>query len=132
MRGDPISPRRNNLTTESVSRLLSQIATERIISPAYSQKMLEHLRRDLTPSAWKGVTYNWIQGYLGEGLPASTPFASKAGWTSQTRHDAAIVGGSDQSVHYVLVVFSEDSRFSEDENIFPEISKRVYERMKKL
>jgi len=132
MRRDPMSPRRNYLTTESVAKLLSHIATEKLISPAYSQKMLGHLRRDLNPSVWQGVTYNWIQGYLGEGLPASTTFASKAGWTSQTRHDAAIVGGSDQLVHYVLVVFGEDSRFSEDETIFPKISKLVYERMKEL
>ena len=129
MRGDPDMPLRNSLTTSNVARLLLEIETDQVVSPEHSQALKRRMSRNLHPDTWQHIPFNWIGGFLGESLPTSTRFVSKAGWTSQVRHDAAIVGGFDQPVHYILVVFSEGEKASENENIFPLISYKVYKKL---
>jgi len=129
MRGDSPPPLRNYLTASNVSRLLFEIAAHQSVSPDYSKRMLKHLERDLNPNAWRQVPFNSIEGFLGETLPPDAYLASKAGWTSDTRHDAAIISSPDRTAHYILVVFGEGEQVADDEEILPLISKMVYQNM---
>ena len=45
---------------------------------------------------------------------------------SQVRHDAAWWGNND-SLQTLLVVFGNGEKYVKDENLFPEISKAIYE-----
>ena len=45
------------------------------------------------------------EGFFGEGLPPGSRLWSKAGWTSETRHDAAIVALPD-GPRFILVAFT--------------------------
>jgi len=134
MRGDPDRPIRNQLTTADVARLLYEIAYGRSVSKVASQKMLGWLTRDLHPEAWKNlpnnsIELNPIRELFGESLPVDLHFASKAGWTSNSRQEAALIATKDGKTSYILVVFANDSAYAADENIFPKISRLVFERM---
>ena len=97
-------PKRNMLTTEATARLLAEIATGKCVSAARSAEMMALLARD---PATNNADPDDQAKFMGPALPVGTKLWSKAGWTSQTRHDAAYVelpGG----VKYVLVVFTTD------------------------
>jgi hypothetical protein len=92
-------PKRNMLTTDATARLLTGIVTGQSVTPERSAQMLELLRRD--PANLKDEQAQFV----GPALPQGAKLWSKAGWTSQTRHDAAYVelpGGA----KFVLVVFT--------------------------
>ena len=62
--------------------------------------------------------------YTGKALPEGAKLWSKAGWTSETRHDAAYVelpGGE----RFVLVVFTTDHANAHD--IIPALARAVIE-----
>jgi hypothetical protein len=80
---------RNALTTDATARLLASIATGAAISPARSKEMLELLRRD--PSSKSIDPDDQAHGFSALGLPNGTRLWSKAGWTSETRHDAIYI-----------------------------------------
>jgi beta-lactamase class A len=80
---------RNALTTDATARLLMEIATEQAVSPTRCKQMLELLSRD--PSPKKDDEEGQVKGFTGAGLPAGAKLWSKAGWTSNTRHDAALI-----------------------------------------
>ncbi len=89
------------------------------------------LKRDLQPTAWKQKPYNSIAGFLGESLPTDTTFYSKMGWTFSNRNDAAIILTPDGKHKYILIVFGDDPSFYKDKNIFPEISRTIYNQLTK-
>jgi hypothetical protein len=129
MNGKQGAPFRNFLTSQDAARLLYEIDTEQAISKVYSQKMKEYLRRDLRPEAWQHIQYNSIKGFLGEFLPVDTYFASKVGWTSDSRSDAAIISTPNGETRYILVIFSEGADFAEDWEVFPKASRLIYDQM---
>lgn len=97
-------PKRNMLTTDATARLLSEIATRRCVTPARSDEMLALLVRD---PASKDTDPDNQARFTGPALPPGAKLWSKAGWTSQTRHDAAYIelpGGA----KFVLVTFTTD------------------------
>lgn len=97
-------PKRNMLTTEATARLWVEIATGRCVSPERSAEMRALLARD---PAVPSEDLDDQAKFTGTVLPLGAKLWSKAGWTSQTRHDAAYVelmGGR----KYVLVVFTTD------------------------
>ncbi len=133
MRKDPKNPIRNKISTQQAARLMYELVTGRSIAPKYSENMVNYfLLRDLTPEAWKNIdsnfAFNPIRAFFGESLPTDVYFASKAGWTSQTRQEVAFISNSDGKVAYILAVFAEDSAYARDQKIFPEISRLVYQR----
>jgi beta-lactamase class A len=92
---------RNWLTTDATARLLTEIATGRSVTPERSRQMMELLKRDpFNPKA-----ESQSREYTGKGLPEGARLWSKAGWTSETRHDAAYVELPDGN-RFVLVVFT--------------------------
>jgi len=123
------APFRNYLTTYNAARLLYEIDTDKAVSKTYSQKMKLHLQRDLYPDAWQDIEYNSIKGFLGEYLPVDTSFASKVGWTSDSRGDAAIIATPDGKSRYILVILSEGKEFANDWDIFPKVSRMIYDQM---
>jgi hypothetical protein len=124
------SPLRNSLTTYDVNRLVYEIHTKQAISPAMSDRMENMMVRDIHPEAWKDEQYNSIAGFLGEKLPLDTYFASKVGWTGSSRQDAAIIKSADGAAHYILVIFGDDKRYADDWEVFPAISRQIFEQMK--
>lgn len=132
MRGDNESlPIRNSLTSFSVARLLFEIEKGLAISPDYSQKAMQLMKRDFA----REQTREWdaIRGFLGDGLnPNEVELYSKPGWTEDSRQDATIIYSSDQQVRYILVIFGSAPGYAEDEEIFPELSEYIYSQMSDL
>lgn len=92
---------RNMLTTDATARLMTEIMTGHAITAERCQQMQELLRRD--PAETKAESQ--VKGFIGETLPVGSKLWSKAGWTSQTRHDAAAIELPDGS-KFVLVIFT--------------------------
>lgn len=131
LNGKNSPPSRNYLNPSSVARLLSEIAQEQAISPAYSQAIKQLIKRDLHPQAWKEKPFNPIQDFLGQSLPVKTQFYAKMGWTFNNRNDAAIIVSPDGKAHYILVVFGDEQKFYQDKEFFPLLSRQVYNQMLK-
>ena len=89
------------------------------------------MKRNLDPAALAADPENQVTGFLGQGLPLDTGVWSKAGLTSQVRHDAAYIELSDANP-YLLVVFSEGPAQSQSETLLPFISGQVAEAMRGL
>lgn len=98
-------PRRNFLTTDTTARLLAEIALGRAISPDRSRQMMELLARD--PSTSTSDPDDQAHGFTGLALKPGMKLWSKAGWTSDTRHDAAYIELAN-GARLVLVVFTVD------------------------
>jgi Beta-lactamase enzyme family len=114
---------RNMITTNAVARLMHSIVGGAAVSSNRSSQMMQLIDRDLslatvTPAPGEE---NQVNGFLGAGLPAESKIWSKAGWTSQVRHDAAYIELSDRQP-YLLIVFTEGSANSQNRHILPFIS----------
>ncbi|HEY8133088.1 MAG TPA: serine hydrolase, partial [Thermoanaerobaculia bacterium] len=86
--GGPDRPNRNRATANSVASLMLWIVRKRAVSPQASGAMLALLSRPLNPV---NKDENQVTEFIGESLPAGTKLWSKAGWTSEVRHDAAYI-----------------------------------------
>lgn len=117
-------PRRNMLTTDATARLFVEIATGRSVTATRSAEMMQTLSRD----PWKtdGGVDSQARS-IGAALPAGAKLWSKAGWTSQTRHDAAYVELPD-GAKFVLVVFTTDH--APEREIIRSVTRVVVEGMK--
>ena len=125
------SENRNMLTTQAAARLLHSIIGGVAVSAARSQTMMNLLRRSLNPNDLKADPENQVTGFLGGGLPQEAQLWSKAGLTSQVRHDAAYIEMPNLRP-YLLVVFTEGKPHSADEAILPFISQQIVEAMSAL
>jgi hypothetical protein len=124
---------RNMLTTNAVARLLHSIIGGVAVSPERSQRMMALLKRDLTrPDLLTETEENQIVGFLGQGLPQNSQIWSKAGWTSQVRHDAAYIELPEDKPPYLLVVFTEGKAISQNRQILPFISQSFAEIIQNL
>jgi hypothetical protein len=95
-------PKRNQLTTDATARLLVEIVQGRAVSPARSKAMLDLMKRDLAAATAEPDDQ---AKFSGPALPPGSRLWSKAGWTSDTRHDAIYVELPDGR-KFVLVVFT--------------------------
>lgn len=112
---------RNMLTTDAVARLLHSIVGGVAVSSQRSQQMMALLKRSLT-NVPSDEEENQVKGFLGGGLPPNAQLWSKAGWTSQVRHDAAYIEIPNHNP-YLLVVFTQGKANSKNRHILPFISK---------
>lgn len=94
---------RNMLTTEATARLLTEIALGQAVSPKRSAEMLDLMKRD--PFAPTTDPDGQSHGFTGPAVSRGAKLWSKAGWTSQTRHDAAYLEFEDGK-KLVLVIFT--------------------------
>lgn len=101
-------PSRNMLTTDDTARLMVEIATGRCVTARRSAEMLELMRRDPykpLDGAGEPDQGNAFTGLALRGTPGARLW-SKAGWTSQVRHDAAAIE-LPNGARFVLVTFTE-------------------------
>ena len=111
---------RNMLTTNATAQLLHSIIGGVAVSAARSQAMMDLMKRSLDPLV---APENQVTGFLGGGLPQTAQLWSKAGWTSQVRHDAVYVELPHQQP-YLLVVFTEGRANSQNQAILPFVSQQ--------
>jgi len=113
---------RNWLTTEATARLMTEIATGRAVTPERSRQMMELLER--RPFDPKSETQS--REYTGGALPPGSKLWSKAGWTSETRHDAAYVElPSGEKI--VIVTFTVD--LAGNKEIIPAVARSVIQQL---
>ncbi len=117
---------RNRLTTNATARLLAEIVLGRHGDAETTRLMTDLMKRD--PFA-KGDADDQSRGFTGIALInkklTGAKLWSKAGWTSQTRHDAAYIELPDGR-KFVLVVFTE--KFATERNIIPSVAESVIEK----
>ncbi|HHP7232714.1 MAG TPA: serine hydrolase [Xenococcaceae cyanobacterium] len=121
---------RNMLTTDSVARLLHSIIGGVAVSRDRSSQMMQLLKRQLNPLVAENNqgAEDQITGFLGAGLPANSQIWSKAGWTSQVRHDAAYIEIPERQP-YLLVVFTEGKN---NQELLPFLSQAIAQAMETL
>lgn len=115
----PNRENRNRATTNAFASLLLWIVRGRAVSPQASKAMMDLLARPLDPPRKEE---NQVKEFLGESLPAGSKLWSKAGWTSEVRHDAAYVelpGGKKM----IVVVFTRGT--ADDVTLLPAIAKHL-------
>jgi beta-lactamase class A len=117
--GGPERPNRNRATANSIAALLLWIVRHHAVSPDASEAMLALLARPLdTPRPGE----NQVKEFIGEAVPAGTKQWSKAGWTSEVRHDAAYLElPNGQKV--IVVIFTRG--LAADTTLIPFITKQL-------
>jgi len=116
---------RNAMNSDSAARVLEEI----MIHIDYQENNLNlrsFLKRNLNKVVLKNDPLNQVDGFLGEGLPESINLWSKAGLTSEVRHDSAW-WINNQSLQTLLVVFCNGEKYSKDSSLLPFIAKEVYD-----
>ena len=113
---------RNWLTTDATARLLTEIVTGKAVSAKRCAEMMELLKRD--PSPESGNKNDQAHAYTALALPPGAKLWSKAGWTSECRHDAAYVE-LPNGAKFVLVTFTMDH--ANEREIIPTVAKTVVE-----
>ncbi|HVE71247.1 MAG TPA: serine hydrolase [Thermoanaerobaculia bacterium] len=107
---------RNKLTANATASLLLWIVRRR--APG-SDEMMKLMERPLAPVR---EDENQVKEFIGEALPSGARLWSKAGWTSEVRHDAAYVE-LPNGRKYVIVIFTRG--ISDDVTIVPAVAKNV-------
>lgn len=97
-------PKRNSLTADATARLMIEIVQGKCITAVRSQEMLALLARDIATS---DPDPDNQAKFTGPALPVGSRLWSKAGWTSQTRHDA-LYAELPNGKKFVLVIFTTD------------------------
>lgn len=115
-------PDRNQLTTDATARIMTGIATGTAVSAKRCAEMRELLARDIHGAVKdpEDQTHGFT-GIAVKELPGSKVW-SKAGWTSQTRHDAAYVELADGR-KFVLVTFT--TGHADERGIIPSVARTV-------
>ena len=120
---------RNMITTNATARLLAEIVTGNIATPARTQEMMSLLRRD---PFGKGDGEDQAHGFTGKLLidrkMTDAKLWSKAGWTSKARHDAAYIETAD-GLKFVLVVYTENH--AADKDAIPMIAGKIIDSLRK-
>lgn len=117
---------RNRLTTDAVARLWYEIVTGRAAAAAGTRKMLSLLHRD--PSVKSEDPDDQATAFSGKSLPAGSQYYSKAGWTSDVRHDTAYIR-LPNGAQYILAVFTTGN--SKQTDIIPFVSQRIAQEFSK-
>lgn len=123
----PKGENRNKLTTDATARLMMEIVTGKIATPARTAQMMDLLKRDYSRqtsdnddqgTGFTGMTFKGRDGFR---------LWSKAGWTSTTRHDVAYIESPDGG-KFVLATFT--SGHSTEREIIPTVARVVIDGLK--
>ena len=119
------------LTTNATARLLTEIVLGKAVTPERSRQMMDLLKRDFSGTSTDAD--DQAHGFTGIALNNKNlngaKLWSKAGWTSQTRHDAAYVETPDGQ-KFVLVVFTEN--MANEREIIPTIAGKILDNLKDI
>jgi beta-lactamase class A len=107
---------RNKLTANATASLLHWIVSRR--APG-ADEMMKLLERPLAPLR---TEENQVKEFIGEALPQTARVWSKAGWTSEVRHDAAYVELPDAK-KYLIVIFTRGP--ADDVTLIPAAARHV-------
>jgi len=107
---------RNRLTANTTSSLITWIARRHA---PQSELMLNYLSRPIWPTR---PDENQVSEFIGAALPAGTKLWSKAGWTSEVRHDTAYIETQDGR-KLVLTIFTRGD--AADVKLIPGIARNV-------
>jgi beta-lactamase class A len=121
------TPKRNMLTTDATARLMLEIFTGQAVSANRCEQMKKLMERN--PFKKPADTGEPDQGYdfNGPAIPAGSKVWSKAGWTSETRHDAACIELAN-GARFILVTFTVNH--AGEREIIPSISRTIIAGMK--
>ena len=108
------------LTTDATARLLTEIVTGSAVSAKRSAEMLELMARD--PFSPTTNPDDQSHGFTGPAVPRGAKLWSKAGWTSQTRHDAACIEFPNGK-KLVLVIFTVNH--ANERDLIPRLARAV-------
>jgi beta-lactamase class A len=114
----PNRENRNRATSNAVASLFLWILRRHAVSTAASDAMMKLLERPLNPPT---KDENQVKEFLGESLPEGSKLWSKAGWTSEVRHDAAYIELPDGK-KVIFVAFTRGP--ADDVTLLPAIAKR--------
>jgi len=117
-------PKRNFLSTDAAARLMTEIVSGKCVSAKRSGEMMALLKRD--PFS-KEKDADSQSKFTGSALPEGAKLWSKAGWTSQTRHDCAYVELADGR-RFVLVTFTESH--ASERGILHAVARKVVEELR--
>jgi hypothetical protein len=121
---------RNRLSSDAVARLLLAIAEGEAVNRRRSRAMLRPMERSPAKVDRKN-SWNQVTGFLGEGLPGDARVWSKAGWSSTTRHDSAIVELAD-GTRFILVVMPYGAALAGNTRLLPFLARQVASGVQKL
>jgi hypothetical protein len=85
-------------------------------------------RRDKIKS-FNSDRFNSVLGFLSQYLPYEVDFASKAGWTSDSRQEVASIKTKDSKINYILAICGEDRAFADNWHFFPQLSLAIFQKM---
>jgi beta-lactamase class A len=117
--GGPDRPNRNRATSNSFASLLLWIVRKRAVSPQASETMMALLERPLNPPR---KDENQVTEFIGEALPAGSKLWSKAGWTSEVRHDAAYIELPSGS-KWIVVIMTRGT--ADDKTLIPAMTRTL-------
>lgn len=112
---------RNRVTSDAAAALMLSIVQRRAVSAKESETMLSLLRRPI-PADNTDKTDDQVVEFSGERLPSGSKLWSKAGWTSEVRHDVAYVE-LPTGERYVVAIFTRGG--AGDMKRLPEIGERM-------
>lgn len=120
---------RNMISTDATARMMAEIVTGRLNTPARTEKMMSLMRRDPWGKAADADDQN--NGFTGRFFIQrdirDVKLWSKAGWTSKTRHDVAYIEMPDGQ-RFVIAVYTEDH--ANERDIIPTIAGVIYDRFR--
>lgn len=111
---------RNMLTTNATARLMGEITLGKSVNAVRSKQMMELLKRD-----WESKAIDpedQAHGFTAIALPSGAKLWSKAGWTSNSRHDVAYVEMPDGR-KFVVCIYTE--KFAKEREILPDIVRSI-------
>jgi len=117
--GGPDRPNRNRATSNAIASLMLWIEQRHAVSTAASDAMMKLMERPLDPQR---KDENQVKEFIGASLPAGAKLWSKAGWTSEVRHDAAYIE-LPNGKKFVMVIFTRG--IADDLTLVPAIAKRL-------
>jgi beta-lactamase class A len=107
---------RNKLTANATAALLLSIVRRRLPG---SNEMMALMERPLSPARSEE---NQVKEFIGEALPTDARLWSKAGWTSEVRHDAAYLELPDGR-KLILVIYTRG--IAGDVTLIPAVTRNV-------
>jgi beta-lactamase class A len=117
-------PNRNRSTANAFASFLFWIVRHRAVSADASEAMMTLLSRPLNPPT---TDENQVTGFIGASLPKDAKLWSKAGWTSEVRHDAAYVE-LPTGKKWIVVIMTRGA--ADDVNLIPAIAGKLFDQLK--
>lgn len=115
---------RNRASANAIASLLFSIVQRQAVSASASDSMMALLERPLAPPR---PEENQVKEFFGESLPPAARLWSKAGDTSEVRHDAAYVELPDGR-KYIIVILTRG--VADDKTVLPVIGRYLLQELK--